>query len=107
MKPGGRPSLSPELIFRLQTTAGNRVVQRLLDRRLAEQEILAPERSMLFRFWPLVALCISGVAASLAVWLFLHHRTLAGELCSIASVIFLTAIIWLRWKRREQNCSIR
>jgi hypothetical protein len=103
MKPGGRPSLSPELILRLQTTAGNRVVQRLLDRRWAEQKIPAPERSMLLRFWPLVALCISGVAASSAVWLFLHHRRRAGELYSIGVVLFLIAIIGILGKRREQE----
>lgn len=45
MREPNRAPLSPELILRLQTTAGNRAVQRLIERsRTEEQPVPEPQR---------------------------------------------------------------
>jgi hypothetical protein len=43
MPQSGRTPLSAELILRLQTTAGNRAVQRLMERRKASEALPEPE----------------------------------------------------------------
>jgi hypothetical protein len=94
-----RAPLSPELILRLQTTVGNRAVQRLMERREPE----APEPAE--RLWLRWRFCLVGGAAGLfgaiigAILWFGFHRHIAGIIALfVAAAVVLCVVGWNRYR---------
>ncbi len=98
MKPRRAP-LSPELILRLQTTVGNRAVQRLLENRyrIEESEPVEPAWWR-WRFWLIGAAGLLGAIAGAILWFSLHLH-IAGIIAPFVAVAVALCIVgWNRYR---------
>ncbi len=94
-----RAPLSPELILRLQTTVGNRAVQRLLENhyRIEESEPVEPVWWRR-RFWLIGAAGLLGAIAGAILWFELHLHIAAIMVPFVAAAVALGIVGWNRYR---------
>lgn len=93
-----RATFSPELILRLQTTVGNRAVQRLLENRYRIEESEPVETAWWrWRFWLIGAAGVLGAIAGAILW-FRFHLHMAGVVVLFAfAAVALCVVGWNRF----------
>ncbi len=94
-----RAPLSPELILRLQTTVGNRAVQRLMDAR-QPTEPAAPVVPVWvrWRFWLIGGASSFGAIAGAILWLGLHLHVAGIIAPFVVAAVALCVVGWNRYR---------
>lgn len=93
-----RAPLSPELILRLQTTVGNRAVQRLMENRYRIEESEPVEAAWWrWRFWLIAAAGVLGAITGVILWFGFHMHAAAITASLVAAAIALCIAGWIRF----------